>query len=119
MRILLFILALSIANAKYLTSYHARLGEVDHYRNGKRLTTIADIIAQDRYNYHIKQIWQGAEDSWEPYFSKKSNRDKIKQLIKAGCPITPKEKKAILYGTPMIEVYIFSDHINIMVTSYQ
>ena len=73
-------------NAKYLVSYDARLGEVDHYRNGKRLKSVADIIAQNRYNYHVKHIWQGYEDTWDPYFDKQSNRDIIKKLIKAISP---------------------------------
>ena len=117
MKFLYFVLIffLTQLNAKYLTSYHARLGEVDHYKNGKRLKSIADIIAQDRYNYHVKKIWQGYEDSWDPYFDKQSNRDLIKKLIKAGCLITPKEKNAIINGTPIVLVSIFSDHINVMV----
>ena len=117
MRILYLIFALLTlqANAKYLTSYHARLGLVDHYRNGKRLKTVADIIAQDRYNYHVKKIWQGFEDTWDPYFDKQRNRDLIKDLIKAGCPITPKEKQQIINDTPIVLVAIYTDHINIMV----
>ena len=112
---LIFALLVLQANAKYLASYRARLGKVDHYRNGKRLTTVADIIAQERYNYHVKKIWQGFEDTWDPYFDKQSNRDKIKDFIKAGCPITQQERNEIINGTPIVLVAIYSDRINVMV----
>jgi len=107
------------ANAEYIGSYQARLAEIDHYNSsGQRLNSVAAIIRQDRYNYHVRKIWQGTEDTWDPFFKSKYNRDALESMLRRGRASKYAIRK-ILYGTPLIKVDIYSDHINVKILNYQ
>ncbi len=113
-----FFLLLSLffitANAEYIGSYTARLGDADHYNSsGVRLHSAAAIIRQDRYNYHVRHIRQ-SEDRWDPFFNKKYNRDALESMLRNG-RASRRAIRKILYGTPLIKVDIYTDHINVKV----
>ena len=103
-------------HAEYIGSYTARIAEVDHYNSrGMRLYNAAAIIRQDRFNYHIRDISQMG-DTWDPYFSKKYNREMLQRMLSHGTASRSALRK-IIYGTPLINVEIFTDHINVKVLS--
>lgn len=111
----LLLFFVNIASARFIASYDARLAEVDHYNShGERLKSAAAIIRQDRYNYHVRKIWQGTEDSWDPFFKDKDNRDILERMLRAG-KASPRAIYKIVHGTPLIHVDIYSDHINVKV----
>ena len=112
----LFLLSLFInyANAEYLATYYAKLAKVDHYNSsGVALNSVAAIIRQDRFNYHIRGIKQYG-DTWDPIFSDKSNRATMERMLRRG-NISAYARNKILYGTPLIKVVIYRDHVNITV----
>jgi hypothetical protein len=116
LRILFVLLVFfNIANARFIASYDARLAEVDHYNShGQRLKSAAAIIRQDRYNYHVRKIWQGTQDSWDPFFKEKYNRDLLERMLRSG-RASPNAIYKIVHGTPLIHVDIYSDYINVKV----
>ena len=107
-------LVFASANAEYIGSYTARLAKVDHYNShGTRLYNAAAIIRQDRFNYHIRNIAQKG-DTWDPFFSKKYNREILQKMLSNGTASESALRK-IIYGTPLIRVEIYNDHINVKV----
>ena len=116
LKISLLIIGLSFvsANAEYIGSYTARLAKVDHYNShGVRLYNAAAIIRQDRFNYHIRNIAQKG-DTWDPFFGKKYNREILQKMLSNGTASESALKK-IIYGTPLIRVEIYDNHINVKV----
>jgi len=108
----------SLASAKYIGTYYARLGTADHFNShGTRLTKAAEIIRQDRYNYHIRGI-RDAEDEWDPFFDSKKNRDILERMLKRGNSRSS-ALNAIVNGTPLIKVKVYTDHIDVRVIKHK
>jgi len=104
----------SLVSAKYIGTYYAKLGTSDHFNShGTRLTKAAEIIRQDRYNYHIRGI-RDAADEWDPFFASKRNRDILERMLKKGSS-SGSALSAIVNGTPLIKVKVYNDHINVTV----
>jgi len=104
----------SLASAKYIGTYYAKLGVLDHFNShGKRLTSAAAIIRQDRYNYHIKGI-KDSVDTWDPFFDDKQNRSLLEKMLRKGSASSG-ALSAIVNGTPIIKVKVYDDHINVKV----
>ena len=104
----------SFASAKYIGTYYAKLGVSDHFNShGTRLTKAAAIIRQDRYNFHIRHIRDGA-DTWDPFFDSKRNRDLLERMLSRG-NASRSALNAIVNGTPYIKVSVYDDHINVKV----
>jgi len=109
----IFLTSVSIY-AEFIGTYYARLANVDHYNSrGVRLHNVASIIRQDRYNFHIRGIKQ-IDDTGDPFFYIKSNRDLLERMLSRGI-ISRYAKNRILYGTPLIKVDIYSDHLNVKI----
>lgn len=111
------VLALSapaIAQAQVLETYHARLSENDHFNsNGVRLTTVAAIIRQDRANYF--RFGAGdPEDEGDHFFASMANRARLELLLSHG-HVSRAARNAILYGTPVIEVTVYPDYVDVVV----
>ncbi len=108
--------SVSILNAGYIGTYYAKLADVDHYNSrGVRLHSVAAIIRQDRFNYHIRRIRQSA-DTWDSIFSNKRNRARLERMIKNGS-VSWSAKQDILYGNPIIKVDIYDYSINVRIIS--
>lgn len=106
--------SVSILNAGYIATYYAKLANVDHYNSrGVRLHSVAAIIRQDRFNYHIRGIRQSA-DSWDPIFMHKVNRARLESMIRNGT-VSWSARRAILHGTPVIKVDIYDNYLDIKV----
>jgi len=95
-----------------ILSYTTCIGEKDHFRsNGKRLKKAADILQQDRANYHRYGIGD-AKDGFDNFFSKRKNRSKMRKLLKNGY-ITPQLAHKIVTGNPLVRVDVYTRHIRV------
>ncbi len=89
--------------------YKARLGEKDHFSSsGKRLTTAVAILRQDRANFHVFNV-RDAEDESDEIFKSKVSREYIEKIAF----ISKATEKAILNGTPVIQVKVEGDSLDV------
>jgi hypothetical protein len=101
---------------EYTETYTARLSPADHYNsNGVRLHSAAAIIRQDRANYYVYRI-RDNEDEPDSFFSVKSNRARMEQMLDNG-RATPDAVNKIVNETPLIRVDIYSTGIKVTVVS--
>lgn len=110
---LLLVNSLSYAGAdEPLESYTARLSAEDHTNSdGKKLTAVADIIRQDRANYH-KFNRRDNEDTADNFFAEAKNRERIASMLKKG-HIDKQTTSSILNGTPVVIVNIYKNYIEV------
>ena len=109
---LFVVVALAIASptvAQDVTaSYVAHLSARDHFASdGVRLTTVADILRQDRANFH-KFGKRDADDESDEYFTTARARESFERLVRDG-EIPANVRRAILNGTPRVIVSIYED----------
>lgn len=104
---LLLFVWLSAARAdEILETYRARLSARDHFNaNGKRLTSPAEIIRQDRANVHRFGIVD-PEDESDQYFASERNREILEKLLEGGHS-KPAAYQAVVNGTPLVVVTVF------------
>ena len=102
----------SLCRAGFIDSYTARLGTDDHYSSrGIPLRHVADILQQDRANFHRFGI-RDREDQSDSYFSRRSRRARIGRMLRRGW-IEPGLGEEILIATPLVKVDIYSDHLEV------
>ena len=83
--------------------FEAKLSEKDHFSSaGKRLTTVAAIVRQDRANYY-KYGKRDAGDTGANFYNSAASRAKLEREI-SNMKISSSLRKAILNGTPQIYV---------------
>ncbi len=94
--------------------YVARIGPQDHFNsNGVRLDNAAAIIRQDRANLY--RFGRGdPEDETDTFFRSQANRALMEQMLRAGNS-AQSAVHAIVNGTPLIQVLIFQDHVEVTV----
>ena len=111
--ILLFA-GVNTAHAQPIESYVAYLSERDHFNSrGKRLTSAAAIIRQDRANLHRFNRGDAA-DEWDSFFGSKANRARLERLINNGTSSRSAIRR-IVNGTPTVRVDIYDDFVNVSV----
>ena len=104
------------AQTQPLEVYRARLGTLDHSNSkGRPLKSAAGIIRQDRANYH-RFNQRDSEDQYDSFFAKRKNRDLLEKMLKKG-KLSRAFRKAILSGTPLIEVSIYETWVTVVVLS--
>ncbi|NOQ34796.1 MAG: hypothetical protein GQ569_02760 [Methylococcaceae bacterium] len=95
-----------------LETYTARLGTDDHYNSkGKRLRSVAAIIRQDRANFHKFGI-RDFEDQGDRFFASKGKRARLESMLNRGS-MSRETRNAIVNGTPLITVNIYTDYIEV------
>jgi hypothetical protein len=95
-----------------LESYTAQLSAEDHTNSdGKKLTAVADIIRQDRANYH-KFNRRDNEDTADNFFAEAKNRERIASMLKKG-HIDKQTTSSILNSTPVVIVNIYKNYIEV------
>ncbi|MBN7787349.1 hypothetical protein JYP51_20665 [Ponticoccus gilvus] len=89
-----------------VASYAAYIGDRDLFNsNGERLTAPAQVLRQDRANYHRFGIAQ-AGDEWDPVFDSADNRAAMEAMVNAGS-IEPGAAQILMSGGAMVLVQIF------------
>ena len=95
-----------------ITSYTARIGANDRVNSeGARLKSVADIIRQDRANFH-KFGTTDLDDQTDDFFDDAKNRERIPVMLKKGY-IDKETQNAILNSSPMILVNVYRSHIDV------
>jgi len=91
----------------FSANYVTRLSSKDHHNSsGAKLASVADILRQDRANYH-KFKKRDKEDQTDRFFTNAKNRGlltKYYNLVYKERPMSKQDKKAILSGTPLVRV---------------
>lgn len=102
----------TLGHARYIGSYTARLGYEDHYNSrGLPLGSVADILQQDRANYHRYGI-RDPEDTGDSYFINRYRRSRMKRMLRRG-EVDPTIVSEILNETPVVKVNIYSNYIEV------
>jgi hypothetical protein len=104
--------ALAVTNhakgGDYDAHYTAKLSKNDHYNsNGERLTSVADVLRQDRANYHNGDGDALDEDD-QGYFSTRNARNRFSSHKISLEGISAGE---IANGTPLVIVDVHGDTI--------
>ena len=100
----------------FVESYTARLSARDHFNsNGARLRDAAAIIRQDRANFYVYGL-RDQEDEPDSFFSAKSNRARLEQLLNNG-QTTREAVYSVVNGTPLIRVDIFGNGVTVTIVS--
>lgn len=93
-------------------SYTARLSSKDHFNSdGTRLKLVADIIRQDRANYHKFNI-RDNDDTGDHFFNDKDNRGRVATMLEKG-RIDRTTTDSILNSTPVVLVNIYNQYIEV------
>ena len=112
--LLLFLPLLPARSYELIDSYLARLGPNDHYNSrGKRLTSAAAVIRQDRANYH-KFGLRDPEDENDSVFADIQQRAFLERNLNRGTT-AGSAFQTILDGTPLIRVKVYQSHVDVMI----
>ena len=96
----------------YIGTYTAIIGSQDHFNSrGGRLRSVADILQQDRANYH-RYYRRNGGDSGDSFFTDKYRRSRMKSMLARG-NISRRAVEAILYGNPTVKVDIYRNRIDV------
>ena len=83
-------------------------------RESDRLDTAAQMVRQDRANWH--KFGRGdAEDQDDPWFASTSSRAKFEQMLNKGSAMSQGTRRAIVNGEPVVEVQVFRQSVRVRV----
>jgi hypothetical protein len=101
--------------AAYLGSYVTEIGPHDHYNSrGHKLRKVADILQQDRANYH-QYYKRDAGDRGDPFFTTRNTRSRIKSMLRNGS-ISAETTDTIMRGVgTKVAVDVYRSHIEVQV----
>lgn len=105
--------ALPAAAQEALGSYTARLSDNDHYNsNGKKLDTAAQVVRQDRANWH--RFGRGdPEDEDDPWFTSNSKRAEFEKLLNRSGAISQAARRTIMNGEPVVKVTVYRNSVKV------
>ncbi|MBC7986625.1 MAG: hypothetical protein H7X93_08140 [Sphingomonadaceae bacterium] len=96
-----------------LATYSTTLGGRDHFNsNGQRLTSIGQILQQDRANVNSRNI-RDAGDQGDGYFTSVTARGQIAEWIEAGW-IDDAARARIMEGSGAVTVYVYDGWIEVV-----
>ena len=112
------VLSAAIAPAaadQLLGSYVARISRNDKQASdGYRLDTAAQMVRQDRANWH--KFGSGdAEDEDEAWFTSTASRARLERLLGKSGAMSQATRRAIVRGQPVIEVEVFRNSVHVEV----
>lgn len=98
---------------EYLGAYVARISDSDHYNsNGEYLDTAAQMVRQDRANFHKFGI-RDDEDESDPWFRTNGQRGRLQTMLERSGAWGPGAKSAVLNGEPLVEVEVWSNRVRV------
>lgn len=99
---------------EYFGSYVARLSPDDHHASdGYRLDNAAQVVRQDRANYH-KFGLVDSEDDDDPWFGTAEARAQMQRMLERPGAIDGPTRQAIMNGTPLVEVQVYSRSLRVL-----
>lgn len=106
-----FVLVPRPANAQYLGSYVARISPNDqHASDGYPLDTAAQIVRQDRANYH-RFGWRDPEDQGDPWFASSDARARLQTMAERSGAMDQATRRAIYHANPLIQVDVYRSSV--------
>lgn len=101
-----------------LGSYIARLSPQDHHASdGYRLDTAAQVVRQDRANWH-KFGYGDREDEDDPWFRTANARANFERMLNRPGAMDAATRRAILNGTPVVEVQVYRNRVTVDILGY-
>jgi hypothetical protein len=96
-----------------LGSYVARLSDQDHHASdGYALDTAAQVIRQDRANFH-KFHQRDGEDSDDPWFASPDARARLERMLNSGGAMNEATRSAVFHGSPIVRVDVYRDSVRV------
>lgn len=100
---------------EFLGSYVARISENDRQASdGYPLDTAAQMIRQDRANWH--KFGSGdAEDGNDPWFGSTAARVRFEKMLNKSSAMSGTTRKAIANGEPIVEVEVYRQSVKVRI----
>lgn len=112
------VLCATPALAEYMCSYQARISDQDKFNSkgdpvvtGANKSSVAMAIRQDRANYHKFRL-RDREDEGDCVFSSPNARQRLQNMLVRG-RISKHAMYAIRDGNPLINVDVYTDHVDV------
>lgn len=114
----LMLTALPASAQQALGTYIARLSDNDHHASdGYTLDTAAQVVRQDRANWH--RFGRGdAEDEDDPWFGSADARARFERQLNRSGAMTQAVRRAILNGEPVVKVTVYRDSVKVVIIGY-
>lgn len=98
---------------EYLGSYVARISHEDHFASdGYRLDNAAQMVRQDRANFH-KFHRRDPDDERDRWFRSNADRGRLERMLQRPGAMSPGTKRAIVRGEPLIQVDVFTRSVRV------
>jgi hypothetical protein len=103
---------------QFLGSYVARISSSDHFASdGYALDTAAQMVRQDRANFHKFGI-RDPEDDSDPWFRSTSSRARFESMLNKSGAMSGATRNAIANGEPLVEVEVFKNSVKVRIVGY-
>ena len=107
--------ATAAAADEYLGSYQARISGQDHQASdGYPLDTAAQMVRQDRANWH-KFGNSDSEDQDDPWFGSNGQRSRLERMLSQGGAMSSGVRRAIVNGEPLIQVDVYENSVRVSI----
>jgi len=99
---------------EYLGSYVARISHHDHFvSDGYPLDTAAQMVRQDRANFHKFRL-RDREDQPDRWFRSAESRARLERILRRPGAITGPVRRAILNGESLIQVDVYTRSVEVI-----
>jgi hypothetical protein len=103
---------------QYLGSYVARISDQDHHASdGYALDTAAQMVRQDRANWH-KFGYGDAEDQDDPWFGSTDARARLERMLGKSGAMTGAVRNAIANGEPVVQIDVYRNSVVVTIVGY-
>lgn len=113
------VMTLALAGAaqadQFLGSYIARISDNDHQASdGYALDTAAQMVRQDRANWH--KFGSGDdEDQADDWFDSKASRTRLESMLNKGSAMSARTRSAIENGEPVVQVDVYRNSVKVSI----
>lgn len=113
------VMTLALAGAaqadQFLGSYIARISDNDHQASdGYALDTAAQMVRQDRANWH--KFGSGDdEDQADDWFDSKASRTRLESMLNKGSAMSARTRSAIEKGEPVVQVDVYRNSVKVSI----
>ena len=100
---------------EFLGSYVARISDEDHFASdGYRLESVAQMVRQDRANYH-KFHRRDRDDERDRWFRGNDDRARLERMLQRPGAMSGSTRNAIVRGEPLIQVDVYTRSVRVTV----
>ena len=100
---------------EFLGSYVARISYQDHQASdGYPLDTAAQMVRQDRANFH-KFHNSDPDDENDVWFRSNDSRSRLERMLGQGGAMSSGVRRAIINNEPLIQVDVYRNHVEVTI----